>query len=423
MKNYIDTAELKSKIDVVKFLQDFNFEKIQDEGEWVVARCVYHEDDKPSFSMKKGTTQFHCWSCKESGDAIKLVMDMNNVDFNTALCTLANMVGYSTDGNGQLDYLKNKWLKSDKDTTKKSKEIIPNERIFELNKIAEIYFRGCFINSLASDYLKNRGFTDESAFNYLLGYYPSECSFITEVLSKGFTIEELKEAGFLTEFRERFTSRLMFPICDLNNRVVAFSGRALAPDQEPKYTASPNSSYYKKGNFLYGLQNVKQNKPFVLVEGNLDCIRLQSVGINSLAQLGTALTNEQCDLIKSISNKIGLMYDGDEAGKKSFITNIPTLIRHGIVVHAIILPEGYDPDSYVLKFGVDKTKELIKDAMPTIEYYSKNSPIGGYFSFIALLASIKNIKEKEIQNYYIKSASETFKLSEESVRAELKRAE
>jgi DNA primase len=225
----------------------------------------------------------------------------------------------------------------------------------------------------------------------------------------GFTDAEIRVGGYDVP---RFNNRLIFPIFDLNKNIVALSGRTLDNETLTKYTATPNSDYYKKGLFLYGLKDVVKGKPITLVEGNLDYVRIHSLGINALAQLGSALTKMQCHLLKSLTNEVNLMYDGDEAGRKALMNNILPLVECGITVFVSLLPDGLDPDIF------------FKNGIPI---YMTQSGLGYYLrkpntQFITnCLRVISKIADTNIKLYYIEQLSSASELSISSIRAELRK--
>lgn len=428
MTKYPNIQEIKGMVDVVKFLQHYQLGKVREEGNQVLALCPYHEDSNPSFSMQKGTTLFKCWSCQEKGDAIKLIMDFENVKFPDAITKLAGFVGYNESDEAQMEYLRNKWLRHHDQHEEQGIKLKRSERLIQLNWWAKFFFESNFKPSVAYEYLYSRGFTEEDARKFCLGYYDPNAKFIEEAINQGYSREELTIAGFYSEFDgksyERFKGRLIFPIYNANNEVVAFSGRALTTEQQPKYTATPNSEYYKKGLYLYGLQHVDPWSSIVLVEGNLDCIRLRRHGINAVAQLGTALTTEQCSLLSTLSNENGivLLYDGDDAGRKTTLANILPLYESGLDVWVATLPSGTDPDSFVMNNGIAPLESLIDNAQMGLKFYK--DAFTDRLSEDVLkdaLHSAAKIEGDGQRNLFIQQISETFGVSTRLVMAEMKK--
>ena len=394
----------------------------------MLALCQYHEDKDPSFSIRKRDTVFHCWACNAKGDAIKLVMDLDNVDFTTAVNKLAAISGYKVTDDYKLEYIKKKLTPIEEETEEHS--LIESPRLYQLNRWATDELRNQYSNSLAQKYLNERGFNDDVAQQFGLGYYHINNDyngFLAEAERQGFTKQELIVAGFLAEYQdgiyERFLNRLVFPIFNYNRNIIAFSGRALTSEQLPKYTATANSEFYKKGFFLYGLQFTQRNSPLVLVEGNLDCIRLIINDINTVAQLGTALTKHQCQLIKFLTDDVTLLYDGDDAGRKTSYTSILPLVENGVYVKVVILPDGNDPDTFVKNFGVNTLKDMLtQNRKKGLAYLLCESVKHGRQPervLIDCLKSINKIVDPVIKACYIEDASSVFGFSEEALRAEL----
>ena len=421
--NHVDTEDLKKHIDVNALLEHYKLEKVEDAGEWVKALCPYHVDGNPSFTMRKSDTFFHCWSCPAKGDAIALVMHLEKCTFPEATSKLASISGYSVDDDSRMTYLRSKWMKADDVAIEKDTFLIENPRLYKLSRWATAAFSKFYATSKAKDYLAGRGFSDEDAKRFDLGYYPTS-GFTDMALNAGATEAELTALGFLTPYGERFSHRLMFPIYNVNREVSAFSGRGLEEGQEPKYTATPTSDYYKKGLFLYGLQNVRAGEPIVLVEGNLDCVRLACAGVNTLAQLGTALTASQCKLLKTLTHQVILMMDGDEAGQRALYKGILPLIEAGIDVKVIALPDGEDPDTCYKQIGKERFSSMFADLCDGLKYYV-NSPFSASLAKTALLstvlASFKRMPESDIKNKYVTQCANIWGYSEQSIKIELRK--
>lgn len=419
--NHINTDYLKAKVDVAQLLTHFKFEKVTDAGEWVKSLCPYHDDSNPSFCMKKSDTRFHCWSCPAKGDAIQLVMDLENIDFTAAVNKLAGICGYVTNEDSKMEYIRSRFLSNEDGQEEKEEVLLVNPRLYVLNAKAQAYFTAALPGSVAETYLASRGFTLEDATKFGLGYYQDD--FINWAITQGFTQDELLTAGFLTIYGERFTDRLMFPVYDYYKNIVAFSARALLEGQEPKYTATQTSEFYRKGFFLYGLQTVTKNNPVVLVEGNLDCIRLNLNGINTVAQLGTALTRQQCKLLKFLTDEVTLLYDGDDAGQKTSYSSILPLIEAGLYVKIALLPPGEDPDTYVKHCGIEELKrDVLEKATKAIKTYL-GSPLSVGKNISSLLVdclkAVNKIEDTVVKNIYVNDLSTAFGLSEKSILAEL----
>jgi len=418
----MNIKKLKESVDVQGLLENYEFEKITDDGDWVKARCPYHDDSNPSFCVRKSDTYFHCWSCKESGDAVKLIMDLDNVDFKEATIKLAALCGYSENSDANMEYLKKTWLDKHEKVANEDVPLIMDNNTINLNNWAAQLFVDSLPKS-AFEYLESRCFGSDAILKYKLGYYPD--NFVELAAKDGFNGDGLVRAGFLvgeSNF-ELFRNRIMFPIYDMNDNVVAFSGRKTIEEQEPKYIANPNSDYYKKSFFLYGLQNVVRERATVIVEGNLDCVRLGCGGFNTLAQLGSTLTYQQCHLLKMINDVCILMLDGDEAGRKATYKAIPRLAIYGIRSYVVELPEGSDPDTFLLNNGRDKLQAFMdKPDITGLGYYLDKSADRDENEILCeWLKVVSVIKNTEDKNYYINLMSQIFDVSSSIIESELKK--
>ena len=421
--NHVDTEDLKKHIDVNVLLEHYKLEKVEDAGEWVKALCPYHGDSNPSFTMRKSDTFFHCWSCPAKGDAIALVMHLEKCTFPEATSKLASISGYSVDDDSRMAYLRSKWLTSEPVVVDPATVLVENPRLFKVAKWATQVFMQFYPNSLAQEYLQRRGFSDVIASRFALGYYPVS-GFTDKAIKAGATASELEVLGFTTAYGERFSQRLMFPICNRSGEITAFSARSLVEGQDPKYTATPTSDYYKKGLFLYGLQQIRQDEPIVLVEGNLDCVRLASLGINSLAQLGSALTVQQCQLLRSLTDRVILMLDGDDAGQQATYKEILPLIETGIDVQVASLPDGEDPDTFCKKHGNSGLAELLQTVENGLKYYvnSRYSASSDKTTLLSkCLTSINKMEDTVIKQQYVTQCANLCGYSEQSIKTELRK--
>lgn len=424
----INTKEIKEKVDVVALLELYGFEKIEDDGEWVKAVCQFHDDTNPSFAMKKSDTSFHCWSCKVGGDAIQLIMDLDSVDFKSALSKLAIITGYSLDSTEpDLEHVKRRWATEVKES-RPNVALIEDARLFFLNSIAAQYFNSKLANGTHPyEYVINRGFSFSDMEQFWLGYCPTE-GFYQHMRANCFSDEELVKSGLFMdngyELYPKFPERLIFPIIDKNGEVRGFSARALKDGQLPKYINTANSEHYKKGCFLYGYNLVASNDPIVLVEGNLDCVRLRSNEVNAVAQLGSALSRVQCELLGNRCATVVLVYDGDDAGRKMAQSNIPIMIENSLKPKIVFLPKGEDPDTFVLTQGVDKLIKMVDNSEEGLSYYlTCLRQLGGDdVSILSLcLNMLSRTKHPLIKEYHVKMLSKLLPFSSELITAELKK--
>lgn len=421
---HINTKDLKENVDVAGLLTEYGLDQIADSDDWVTAVCPFHSDTKPSFSMRKSDTYYHCWSCEARGDAIKFIMEMDNINFSDALTKLAGMSGYEINSDSQLEYLRSKWLNELPPEDKKPESVISDSRMYHLNSLALEFFKKSYAGSLAQEYVRDSRFiADNVAIELDFGFYPGDGTFIEHMKKAGATDTELAKAGFIVGgVYERFQNRLMFPVYGWKGDViVAFSGRALYASQEPKYTTSPNSEFYKKGFFLFGYEKVTKHDTVFLVEGNLDRARLFQEGINSLALLGSSLTSMQGSSLRAITDKIVMMFDGDEGGQKAFCLSLPVLIRNDIKSCVVDLPSNYDPDTFVLQNGKEAIKRYLKDPVAHFVRLRKERGDSEMNACMKIMNAAKH-STLETKTYYGRRIGEILGLSTETVISEIKRS-
>ena len=332
------------------------------------AKCPFHgsgEERTASFKVYDQTGTYHCFSCKESGNAIHFVRKFDGLDFTEAVELLASQVGMEVPK-----------YEAKIDTTNAS----------EINRSAlQVFF-----DQLKSDkgkkavnYLKERGISGEIAKIFSIGYATSSKPTLHEKLSSKFEEIDLEESGLFGkndngDFYDRFRDRVMFPIRNIKGECIAFGGRLLEDKKDQaKYLNSPETKTYKKKYELYGLYESREiNKrpdSLFLVEGYMDVIGLFQSGIkNAVASSGTAFTQEQFRKILNYTNTLYIVFDGDEAGQKASwrdVENALPLIREDTRINFIFLESGEDPDSYVRKNGKEAFLNLAKNSMTFSDYF------------------------------------------------------
>ena len=332
------------------------------------AKCPFHgsgEERTASFKVYDQTGTYHCFSCKESGNAIHFVRKFDGLDFTEAVELLASQVGMEVP---------------------KHEAKIDTSNASEINRSAlQVFF-----DQLKSDkgkkavnYLKDRGISGEIAKTFSIGYATNSKPTLHEKLSSKFEEIDLEESGLFGkndngDFYDRFRDRVMFPIRNIKGECIAFGGRLLEDKKDQaKYLNSPETKTYKKKYELYGLYESREiNKrpdSLFLVEGYMDVIGLFQSGIkNAVASSGTAFTQEQFRKILNYTNTLYIVFDGDEAGQKASwraVENALPLIREDTRINFIFLESGEDPDSYVRKNGKEAFLNLAKNSMTFSDYF------------------------------------------------------
>ena len=401
---------LLNSINIVEVIQKRR--QIERRGGAYMAKCPFHkggEEKNASMKIYEETGTFHCFTCKESGNAISFLRKHDNLDFIEAVELLASYVGMEIPKQEQ------------KIETTKSKNIN--------NLAAEIYYSQLKenIGKRAISYLKERGISGETAKFFNLGYSNVKDPNLFSKLSKEFSVNELTESGLFGnnengDSYDRFRDRLMFPIRNIKGDCIAFGGRLLSDkENQAKYLNSPETKLYKKKYELYGLYEVRQNnkrpESIFVVEGYMDVISLHQHGIkNAVASSGTAFTQEQLRKILNYTNTIYIVFDGDEAGLKASwrtVENAMPILREDTRVNFIFLEDGEDPDSYVKNNGKEAFFNLAKNSkslsdyfFETIKSYDDLSSIEGRTSVSKFaLPFIKSISNETLKQAYINEVS------------------
>ena len=401
---------LLNSINIVEVIQKRR--QIERRGGAYMAKCPFHkggEEKNASMKIYEETGTFHCFTCKESGNAISFLRKHDNLDFIEAVELLASYVGMEIPKQEQ------------KIETTKSKNIN--------NLAAEIYYSQLKenIGKRAISYLKERGISGETAKFFNLGYSNAKDPNLFSKLSKEFSVNELTESGLFGKNEngdsyDRFRDRLMFPIRNIKGDCIAFGGRLLSDkENQAKYLNSPETKLYKKKYELYGLYEVRQNnkrpESIFVVEGYIDVISLHQHGIkNAVASSGTAFTQEQLRKILNYTNTIYIVFDGDEAGLKASwrtVENAMPILREDTRVNFIFLEDGEDPDSYVKNNGKEAFFNLAKNSkslsdyfFETIKSYDDLSSIEGRTSVSKFaLPFIKSISNETLKQAYINEVS------------------
>jgi len=331
-----------------------------------VARCPFHDEKTPSFSVSRNRQMYHCFGCGASGNAISFLMDYSHLGFVEAVEDLAAFVGIDVPREASGAY-----RQPDKEDLSGLYALLESVQAFYAEQL-----RGSD-GVAAVNYLKSRGVSGEVARDFGLGFAPTAW----DVLLNRFERENLINAGLLVlrddgKVYDRFRGRLMFPIRDKRKRVVGFGGRVL-DDSLPKYLNSPETPVFSKSKELYGLCELlqKNGKPgrILIVEGYMDVISLAQFGIdNAVATLGTATSKAQIDLLFRFASELVLCFDGDNAGRqaawKAVEVALPSL-RDGRQIKIMLLPQGDDPDSLVRQEGVAGFQLRISDAMTLSDYF------------------------------------------------------
>ena len=386
--------------------------------------CPFHGEKTASFSVAPEKGIFYCFGCHKGGGVINFIMDIENLSYPDAVRFLAKRAGLEVPD----DNLENSQYKK-------------KERLWALCKSAARFFNEQLKTPAAAEaraYAQKRGLSPSTITRFGLGFAPNAWTTLLDAMvSKGYTKQELLDAGLVLQnrdkgtFYDRFRNRLMFPIIDVRGNVIGFGGRVM-DDSTPKYLNSPETLIFNKRRNLFGMNIVKKSKQgyIILTEGYMDAIALHQYGFDcAVASLGTSLTPEQARLISRYTNEVVLCYDSDEAGKKAASRGIGILEKLDLKVRVLQVPGAKDPDEFIKKNGADAFRNLIDASAGQIEYRlrdveAKNPPttdegrVDYLKSAASLLASLPGAVEREV---YAARVAEKAGVSREAVLQEAER--
>ncbi len=396
MNNQDIINEVRRRNDIV----DVIGEKIplEKRGKNYFGICPFHDDTNPSMSVSREKQIYTCFSCHATGNVFTFLMNYEHKEFNQVLNDLANRVGITLNG-----------FKLKKQSTK-------YDEWYKIYDLANKYYQNNLLSKDgegAREYLKNRSIDDETVKEFEIGYSLKSRDDLTKLLTaKGHSVDLLNKIGISNEDHDIYNSRLMFPLHDLNGKVIGFSGRIITSGKQNKYLNTKETELFKKGKLLYHYHIAKEEarvkKSVIIMEGFMDIIRASTVGIkNTVATMGTALTRDHIKEIKRLSNNIILCFDGDEAGVKATLASGELFKNEGIEVKVITLPGEDDPDTYILKNGKDAFQLLIDNAI----YYSDFK--------IKVLSYNRNFSSSEDKANYIHEVLEEAAKIDDNIRIEI----
>jgi len=363
-QTFID--DLRRQADIVRVVQDYV--SLKKTGANWVARCPFHKETKPSFSVNPAKDIFYCFGCQKGGSVFNFVMEIERVTFPEAIKIVAEKTGVP--------------LPKMVDDGRFEARRRESDQVVELNQWALQWWQDQLESKSGAairEYLKERGVTKETRETFRLGFAPESWDALsTHLRQKGAPQEQIERSGLVVKKEEggsydRFRGRLMFPVCDAQGKPIAFGGRTLDPEGEPKYLNSPETSAYVKGHHLFGLNltrdEIRRQGFAILVEGYLDLIVPYQFGVRNLvASLGTALTPEQVKLIGRFARKVVVNYDGDRAGVQAAKRAIETILAEDLEVKVLVLPDNADPDEFIRKHGVIEYQRRRGEAQPHIQF-------------------------------------------------------
>lgn len=358
--------EVRSRNDIVDLIS--TYVPLKKKGSSYFGLCPFHNEKSPSFSVSRDKQMYYCFGCGAGGNVFTFLMEYENFSFPEALKYLAERAGME--------------LPEEELNEEAKRAMDEKARLREMNKLSANYFYYLLHSKRGQKglaYLKDRGITDTTIKHFGLGYADIYNDDLYRFLkSKGYSDEELKDSALVTidERRggsDKFWNRVMFPIMDVNNRVIGFGGRVMG-DGSPKYLNSKETKLFDKSRNLYGLNFARSSrkKEIILCEGYMDVISMHQAGFtNAVAALGTAFTSGHGTLLKRYTENVILSFDSDEAGQRAILRAIPILKEAGLTVRVLDLTPYKDPDEFIKGLGAQALEERIRKAMSSFMFQVK----------------------------------------------------
>ena len=355
--------EVRMKNDIVDVVSQYV--KLNKRGNTYFGLCPFHNEKTPSFSVTPSKQMYYCFGCGAGGNVYNFVMEYENYTFGEALQHLADRAGVQLP---KIEYSREAREKAEKRAT-----------LLEINKLAASYFYYQLRRengSQAYTYLINRGVSEDTIKKFGLGYSDKYSDDLYKFLkSKSYSDDLLRESGlFNVDERhgmyDKFWNRVIFPIMDVNNRVIGFGGRVMG-DGKPKYLNSPETKIFDKSRNLYGLNIARTTRKnyLILCEGYMDVISMHQAGFtNAVASLGTALTSGHASLLKRYTQEVLLLYDSDDAGVRAALRAIPILREAGITSRVVSLKPHKDPDEFIKALGGEEFEKRLEQAMDSFMF-------------------------------------------------------
>ena len=411
--------EIRMKNDIVDVIS--GYVKLTRRGSSYFGLCPFHNEKSPSFSVSPGKQMYYCFGCGAGGNVFTFIMEYEHYTFPEALKYLADRAGVE--------------LPQQEMSAEMKKQQSIRSRILELNKIAAKYFyyqlRGEG-GAQAISYLKNRALSDETIHRFGLGYSNKYSDDLYRYMKKnGVSDELLAQSGLMNVDEKRgmydkFWNRVIFPIMDVNGRVIGFGGRVMG-DGKPKYLNSPETIVFDKSRNLYGLHFARtaRKKNLLVCEGYMDVISLHQAGFtNAVASLGTALTSQHASLLKRYTDEVILTYDSDDAGIRAALRAIPLLKEAGISARVLSMQPYKDPDEFIKALGAEEFQKRIDNAQNSFLFetdvirrnYDMTDPQGKTSFYEEVAKRLVTFEQELERENYIEAVAERYGVGKDSLR-------
>ena len=411
--------EVRSSNNIVDVIG--SYVRLQKKGSSYFGLCPFHNEKSPSFSVSPNKQMYYCFGCGAGGNVFTFIMEYENQTFPEAMKVLADRAGIA--------------LPEAELTEEQKRERNKRQLLLEINKTAANYFYYQLNNEQgqqAREYLENRKLSKETQIHFGLGYASKYSNDLYLYLKKkGYSDQILKETGLLTYdekhgAHDKFWNRVMFPIMDVNNKVIGFGGRVMG-DGTPKYLNSPETMLFDKSGNLYGLNYARTSRKsyMIICEGYMDVIAMHQAGFtNAVASLGTAFTMQHSVLLKRYTQEVRLAYDSDGAGQKAALRAIPILKSAGINVRVIHMNPYKDPDEFIKNLGTEAFQERIDAAESSFMFeisvleknYKQSDPEGRASFMKAMARRLLQFPQELERNIYIDAIAGRYGIASEELK-------
>jgi DNA primase len=408
--------EIKGRLSITGLVE--TYVSLKRAGRGFVGLCPFHDDKNPSFHVNDDIGVFHCFGCGAGGDIIGFVMKYKNLSFKEAVDELASKAEIK---------IENRPLPVSRNSGRGLS--------LKVNALACEYYHEMLTQSAegkgAKSYLERRGFSDEIIREFQLGYAPRGWDKLENFLRrKKFPLEIAEKNGLVIKrnnregYYDRFRNRIIFPIVDVDSKVVGFGGRVIDGEDSPKYINSPESEIYHKRSIFFGLDKskdfIRRTEKAIIVEGYMDYLSLYAAGIkNVVATLGTSLTQEHSLLLRRYTDKVAIVFDGDKSGEDASIRGLEVFLKVGITPSIVVLPQEHDPDSFTTKSGGDEFLSLVDNATSLMDFFIEKSlrsfkegNVTRNKAIQRIIEMIGIMQDSIEKTHYIKKTAEIFGLRE-----------
>jgi DNA primase len=416
--------EIKSAADIVDVISENVL--LKKTGKNYIGLCPFHSEKTPSFTVSPQKQIFYCFGCSAGGNVFSFIMKRDGITFPEAVQILSRQYGITIP------------LKEMSDAQKKRRS--EREELLAVNRLAMDFFHKALLTpasgKLAGAYLEKRGIKQETIRMFRIGYAPEGWNNVVNFFQKKrISLNIVEKAGLIVErenkrgFYDRFRNRIIFPIFNLNMHLIAFGGRVMN-DDVPKYLNSPETLIYNKSRSLYGIhlaqKKSRDEETVYIAEGYFDLLALHQNGINnSAATLGTSLTSEHVHIIRGLVGKDGnavLVFDSDDAGIKAALRSIGIFLNAGMDARVMVLPSGYDPDSYLLEFGKASFLDIAENAQTIMSFLmdalikKHGLTVEGKIRVVSeMRETLLTIEDRVARSLYIKDLAERLGIEESAV--------